>query len=287
MVLLLALFAAIAIAREVIGMWALVQVSCLVWLLAAPAAIPTIVAHRGASHDAPENTLAAFRLGFARGADAAECDVHLTADGRIVALHDADTARTAGGRKRRVAESSLAALRALDVGGWKAERFAGERIPLLSEILDALPAGKRLLIEVKCGPEILERLQRVLAASGKRDQVVIMSFSLAVVRGVEQRLAAVPAYWLRDAADDGRGGQRPFALELVQRTRRAGLDGLGLHHGGVRPELVAAAHRAGLQVYAWTVDDAAEARRLQRAGVDGLITNRPGWLRRQLASEQR
>ncbi len=265
----------------------MVNVCAMVWSLAAPGGLPAIVAHRGASHDAPENTLAAFRLGFARGADAAECDVHLTADGRIVALHDADTARTAGGAKRLVAESRLAALRALDVGGWKAERFAGERIPLLSEILEALPAGKRLLIEVKCGPEILERLQRVLAASGKRDQVVIISFSLAVVRGAKKRLAAVPAYWLRDAVDDGRGGQRPFAADLVERTRSAGLDGLGLHHGGVRPELVAAAHRAGLQVYAWTVNDAAEARRLQRAGVDGLITDRPGWLRRRLASEQR
>lgn len=97
-----------------------------------------IIGHRGASHDAPENTLAAFKLGWEQGADAVELDIWLTKDGKIVCLHDADTKRTTGVLKK-AADSTLAELRTLDAGTWKDAKWRGEKIPTLTEALAAIP----------------------------------------------------------------------------------------------------------------------------------------------------
>ena len=109
-----------------------------------------IVAHRGASFDAPENTLAAFRLAWEQGADAVEGDFYLTADQQIVCLHDKDTKRTAPNQTSRVvSKSTLAELQQLDVGSWKAEKYKGEKIPTLQEVLKVIPANKKILIEIE------------------------------------------------------------------------------------------------------------------------------------------
>src|SRR4051794_20206839 len=101
-----------------------------------------IIAHRGASHDAPENTLAAVRLAWAQHADAVEIDVHLTRDGRLAVIHDPDTQRTAG-IPQLVTETTLADLQRLDAGAWKGASFAGEKIPALEDVFALVPAGKR------------------------------------------------------------------------------------------------------------------------------------------------
>ena len=102
-----------------------------------------IVAHRGASADAPENTLAAIQLAWQQGADAAEIDVRLTVDGQLVAIHDETTLRT-GSTDWKVKDHTLAELKTLDVGLWKSQQFVGEQIPTLAEVLDIVPPGKRL-----------------------------------------------------------------------------------------------------------------------------------------------
>src|SRR3954470_5431765 len=112
-------------------------------------------AHRGESHDAPENTMAAYRLAWER-TDAAELDVHLTKDGKLILSHDADTARCTGGAHKLVIKDTTAdELRKLDVGSWKDPKYAGEKMPLLEEIVATIPEGKRLFIEVKIGPEAI------------------------------------------------------------------------------------------------------------------------------------
>src|SRR5690242_8830167 len=93
-----------------------------------------LVGHRGASHDAPENTVASFREAWRQGADAAELDVHLTKDGRLVVIHDGDAKRTTGS-PLKVREATLAELRRLDAGAWKGARYAGEKLPTLAEML--------------------------------------------------------------------------------------------------------------------------------------------------------
>src|SRR5262245_65624278 len=101
-----------------------------------------IIAHRGASHDAPENTLAAVRLAWEQGADAVEVDVQLSKDGKLVVIHDDNTKRS-GGFARKVRAQTLDELRRLDVGRWKGKRWAGEKIPTLDVVLEAVRSEER------------------------------------------------------------------------------------------------------------------------------------------------
>ena len=155
-----------------------------------------IIAHRGASRSAPENTLPAFRLAWRQGADAAELDVRLSRDGRIVVMHDA-TAHRAGGLDRKVCSLTLAELRALDFGRWKGAKWAGTRIPTLDEVVRTVPAGKRLLIEIKCGAEIIPELRKVLDESGNAlAEFILQSFSLPTMEVVKRKFPDVEAGWL-------------------------------------------------------------------------------------------
>jgi glycerophosphoryl diester phosphodiesterase len=242
-----------------------------------------IIAHRGASYDAPENTLAAFRLGWQQHADANELDVHLTRDGQIVALHDSSTERTTG-VQREVVEQTLAELRGQDAGTWKAPQWAGEKIPTLAESLATIPDGKRMFIEIKCGSEILPELKRVLAASGKtREQLVIIGFDYQTMADVKQRFPHLEVYWVVGHKDSPETGKPPELDDLAEKAAAAGLDGLDLNYRfPLDGEAVARLRARGLKVFVWTVDDAAVAARLASAGVDGITTNRPQWLREQL-----
>ncbi len=237
---------------------------------------PLITAHRGASHDAPENTLAALRLGFAQGADACECDVRLTGDGRVVLLHDEDTRRVAGVRLV-AAKTSLESLRRLDVGAGKGAAHAGERIPTLEEAVAVVPDGRRLIVEIKCGAEILPELGRVIADSGRpRTSFVLMSFDFEIAVEAKRRFGDIEAHWVVER-------ERTAPAVLAARAREGGLDGLNLDRRfPIDRAFVAAVREAGLRLHVWTVDDPARAAELADAGVDSITTNRPGWLRERL-----
>ena len=155
-----------------------------------------IIAHRGSSFLAPENTLAAVELAWQEGADAVEGDFRLTADGHIVCMHDADLKRTAG-IDRRVDQCTLAELRSYDVGSWKAPQFAGQHMPTLAELLATVPPGKRYFIEVKCGAEIIPELARSTAACGLADhQMVFISLEANVIETIKKKIPQCPAYWV-------------------------------------------------------------------------------------------
>src|SRR3954471_8107407 len=155
----------------------LTVVAVLGMILAMPASAQVIVAHRGASFDAPENTLAAYRLAWEQGADGAEGDYYLTTDQRIVCIHDPTTRRT-GDRDLDVAKSTFDELRKVDVGSWKNAKYKGEQIPTIDEVLAIVPPGKLYFIEVKCGPEILPGIEAAIAKSGvKTEQLRIISFN--------------------------------------------------------------------------------------------------------------
>ena len=129
---------------------------------------PSVIAHRGASADAPENTLAAFRKGWEL-TDAVELDVHVTADGKLVVMHDDNTKRTTG-VDYKIAATPAEKIRTLDAGKWKGTQFTGEHVPFLSEVLDAMPAGKKLVIELKAGMPVVEPVKDAVLASGKMKQ---------------------------------------------------------------------------------------------------------------------
>jgi glycerophosphoryl diester phosphodiesterase len=152
---------------------------------------PLLIAHRGASREAPENTLAAFRLAWQQGADGIEADFRLTRDGRVVCLHDASTGRTAG-VDLAVADASLDELQLLDVGRWKEARWQGERIPSMEEVLTQLPAGKRIFIELKSGPEIIDPLHHILSAcSVPSGQLILLAFDVQLVARLKQQLPGI------------------------------------------------------------------------------------------------
>jgi glycerophosphoryl diester phosphodiesterase len=248
----------------------------------APAPAPTVewIAHRGESADAPENTMAAFRLAWERGVPTIELDVHLTADGELILSHDPNTRRTTG-VDRVIRQSSLAELRGLDAGRWKGERWAGERMPTLGEVLATIPRAGRALIEIKEGPEAVPALVEAVRESGRAPgQLAVISFNLETVAEAKRRLPQIPAYYLSSfRQDEATGAWTPSVDELIRQARSVGADGLDLSfRGPIDREAVRRVKAAGLEFYVWTVDDLEVAQRMIAAGVDGITTNRAAWL---------
>jgi len=260
----------------------------LVSLLLSPAALAVeVIAHRGASYDAPENTVAALKLGFEQDADAGELDLHLSRDGKLVVIHDPDTKRTAGVDKK-VVEQTFDELRRLDVG--KFEQWAGKgfsaKVPTLDECLALVPPGKKMFIEIKCKEEALPPLEASLRKSKlKPEQAVIITFHHEVAAAAKKRFPNLKVYWLHSYNKDKETGQYPDLDELIRRAKEAGVDGLNLNHNfPLDAANVRKIKAAGLGCYTWTVDDPVKARQLAEAGVDGITTNRPAFIREQLES---
>lgn len=252
------------------------------------AAAVEIIGHRGASHDAPENTLASINLAWKRNADAVEIDVFLTKDGKIVAIHDKTTKRY-GGPDKAIAQQTLAELKRIDVGTWKNRKWAGERIPTLAEVLATIPDGKRLFIEIKCGKEIIPELKRVLKSAGKKpEQTAIIGFSYETIKAIKRELPQLQVFWVIDLKHDKRKNRwRPGREEIIRKTQAGKLDGVDL---GNEPVIdlayVQRVKKSGLGLYVWTVNSPEQAARLRAAGVDGITTDRPGLLKQKLREGQ-
>lgn len=242
---------------------------------------PEIIAHRGASADAPENTLTAIRLAWQQGADAAEIDVMLTADRQLVAIHDETTLRT-GRVDWALKDRTLAELKTLEVGSWKSPQFAGERIPTLAEVLDSVPLGKRLFIEVKCGVEAIPELGRVLsAARTAHEQTVLISLDFDTIVAVRQALPDRFAFWVTEqfASGEANSPLRPATSELISRAIAAGLDGLDINDLVARPSGdIALIRQAGLGTGIWTVNSVDRARWLRDEGMQSITTDVPAKL---------
>jgi glycerophosphoryl diester phosphodiesterase len=256
--------------------------------LAARRRLPLIVAHRGASADAPENTLAAFQLGWDQGADAIEGDFFLTADQQIVALHDPSTRRT-GDVDWDVRTKTLAELRTLDVGVWRASRFAGEKIPTLAEVVATIPPGKRLFLEIKDSPRLVPVLKALFQrepglASLEPSQVVVIAFDAEVIAACKRELPEIAAFWLTGFKADASTGQvQPTVEEILATLQRTAADGLDCQAAAhIDQAFVDKIRAAGYQFHVWTVDDPRIAQRFQGLGVDSITTNLPAAIRQHL-----
>ncbi len=260
-------------------------VSSLIILLAMSMTAQEIVAHRGFSERAPENTVAAFRLAWESGTDACELDLYMTTDGQIVSIHDADTKRTTG-VARLVKESSLADLRPLDAGSWKSPEYKGEPIPTLAESLATLPEGsKRFFLEIKHDASIVPELARQLEAWKPRAaQLCIIAFDRKVAQESKKAMPWMPVYRLSSEVTKDK---KPVDLDkLIQDTLDDGLDGLDLGRKWAwTPVLVKKVRAAGLKLFVWTVNDPEEARRLAALGIDGITTDNPVTIREALVAK--
>jgi glycerophosphoryl diester phosphodiesterase len=235
---------------------------------------PLNIAHRGASAAAPPNTLAAFQKAAELGADGVELDVHLSADGVPVVIHDFTVDATTDGTGP-VADLTLAQLKRLDAGSTFDPAFAGERIPTLEEVLEM---EERLFINIELKTPGLRDsgLERAVTALIKRcgtgDRVLLSSFNPFSLRRAKRLAPHIPVGLL-------------YASDLPLPLRRAWLAPLAPHearhpeHTMVDARYMAWARRRGYRVNTWTVDDPEEMRRLIQLGVDGIITNVPDVLR--------
>lgn len=251
-----------------------------------PKDVPEIVAHRGASSDCPENTIAAFNEAWRQGADAIEGDFRLTADGRIVCLHDKTLKRTTGDRTS-VDAITLAEVRELDAGLWKDVRFKGERVPTIDEVLAVVAPSKRIFIEVKTGPEmVIPLLAAINRSEIAQEQVVVIAFDAEVIRALKKERPGVRAFWLSTFKEKASGFE-PSIDELIATARDVRADGLGVKAlpEVVTRDFVEEARGVGLEVHVWTVDDPNVARQLCAAGVRSITTNRPEFLRTSMGPE--
>jgi glycerophosphoryl diester phosphodiesterase len=247
-----------------------------------------MVAHRGESHDAPENTLPSFDLAWSRGDEAAELDVHLTKDGKLIISHDPDTKRLSKGSVEMVIKDHTAdELRKLDMGSFKDAKYAGAPMPLLDEVLARLPDDpkRHLLIEVKIGPEAISELIRCLDRAKRPDgQVIIISFNADTIAEAKRRLPKIKAYWLAQQKQDKQTKMwAPAGAELIAKAKSVNADGLDVQaNEPIDAAFIKSAHDAGLELHVWTVDDPERAKALIAAGVDSITTNRAAWLREQV-----
>lgn len=228
---------------------------------------PLIFGHRGASHEAPENTLSAFGLAMAQGADGIELDVQLSADGWPVVIHDFSVDRTTNG-VGKVSDFSLGELQALQIDD-------GERIPTLDEVFETFGPQIIYNIEIKDLKLRNRGLEEVIAdrieAYHLEDKVIISSFNpFSMKRFQKCAFSQIPTALLRDK------GLLRFTYIL------GGGNGDNPHYSLVDERYMAWARQRDYKVIVWTVDDLDEARRLIDMGVHGLITNKPALLRSSL-----
>ena len=200
----------------------------------------------------------AFRLGWQQKADGAELDVHLSRDGKIIVCHDSDTKRTTG-QWRLIAETDSGAM---------------SDLPQLHDVVAEIPAGCELLVEVKCGVEIVPHLE---AEKLPADCVSFLSFNRGVLLALK---SAMPMHARRLNVE-------PFPYDVSKLAEMArDFDGVSLGwHKSISRDLVESLHRAGFSVAVWTVDDIAIARLARDAGVDILMSNCPGKIREALNRE--
>ena len=227
---------------------------------------PIVIAHRGASLKAPENTLASIKLAWALNVDAVEIDVHSSHDSELMVIHDHSTGRTSD-KNLVVAESLSGELRKLDAGSWKSKTYSGEKIPFLDEVLETIPENKTLLIEIKSG---IETLKQVIDRISNRDiekKILIQSFDAETVFNSKEILPEVPAFLLLESMTD--------IDSMIKTIKDNRLDGLSVKHILLKQDLVTKCRDEGLQIFTWTVDSKAEAERVASLGVDGIITNSP------------
>jgi glycerophosphoryl diester phosphodiesterase len=232
---------------------------------------PLLIGHRGYPARFPENTLAAFSGAIAAGCDMVELDVTLTRDRRVVVIHDDTLDRTTSGTGP-VGERTLAEVRGLDAGSWFDPRFAGERVPLLTEVIE-LTAGRCMLnIEIKASAfeagypaDAVERQVVAQVVDGAAtDRAILSSFDRRILERIA-RMPAPPALaFISDTGTD------PDTLALLR-----SIQAFSWHprHTVLTREQVDRAHAEGLKVYAWTINTRTEAESLLRLGADGLICN--------------
>ena len=251
-------------------------------LFAAQPASDTLIAHRGESVDAPENTLPAYRTAVARGFGF-ECDVYLSADRRVFTFHDNTLARTtAGACTKKCAEANWETeISKVDVGGWgkwKGSKFSPTRPALLEEVLELAVDGRQIYVEVKPGPEIVPYIKEIFAKQRRATpkNTLFISFNDASCRALKEQMPEYKVYWLTGARQGWQKDAKPITPEFViRKLRETKADGVDCQFNAniVTADLVRAVRAAGFEFHVWTVDRLDESLLAFARGAQTVTTN--------------
>ena len=243
-----------------------------------------IIAHRGESFDAPENTLAAINLAWERGASLVEIDIHMTKDKQIVVIHDEDTDRVSN-RKMIIKKSFFNDLKKLDVGSFKDRMWSGEHISSLQEVLKTVPDYGKLIIEIKSNSDLLDRLKKDLAESKlQNSQIEIITFDSDILAKAKKIMPGYRMLWLLDL-----DYYLPWWLiwiskkRIIEKVKRLNFDGVDVWAGKLlTKDFIRAFKNSGLLVYTWTVNSPQKLEFLISLGIDGVTTDRAAWITTQV-----
>ena len=235
------------------------------------------VAHRGASGEAPENTMASFQRAIAQGADVIETDARLSKDKEIVLIHDETVERTTDGRGK-VSQLTLNEIKSLDAGSWFGKGFSGEKIPTLSEALEVIRGRTKLNIELK-GKDLLlmPKVTNLLKEEGFTKEAILSSFNYSFIEAAKKLEPRITT-GLLFATPAQSGKSFPYWKWADLILPRYNL---------VSEDLVKRAHSKSLKVIAWTVDEPEEIKRLIDLGVDGIASNYPALLAKSLTKSNK
>jgi glycerophosphoryl diester phosphodiesterase len=231
-----------------------------------------VIGHRGCAGEAPENTLASFQLALEQGCDGIELDIHLSRDGQLIVCHDPTVNRTTDG-SGWIYEMTLEELKQLDAGAWFQDRYRGQRMPTLEEVLDLMPQDQWINVEIKhsYGRHIEPRLAELLKARGRMETTVVSSFDHKSLVHLKKLLPDVKIGLL-------------YMENLVNHVKLAEMTGVQVHslhpyYRNIDQADIQAAIAHGLSLYPYTINDEAQLRLFIDYGVTGIITDYPGKLR--------
>lgn len=257
----------------------------------------TLIAHRGESIDAPENTMPAFKMAVERGFGF-ECDIYLSKDGRVFTFHDRNLARTTGGANTNsCANVTWEEISKLDVGSWgkwRGSKFAGTRPALLEEVLALARDGRYIYVEIKTGPEIVPYVKKVFEAqkNATPENTLFISFGEESCKAIKKAMPEYKVYWLTgskvpqlDEKGDVIAGAkwRPITPErVIERLKYMNADGVDINYNRdiITTEFINKVKGAGFEFHVWTIDDLASAIFAFRRGADTVTTNRAQEMRR-------
>ena len=243
-----------------------------------------IIAHRGESFDAPENTLASVKLAWKKNADAVEIDIRMTKDNQIVVIHDSNIKRI-WGQNKTVKNSTLSELKQINILN---SGYPNEKIPTLKEIYATVPANKKLIVEIKTGSEIIPFLKSETEISGlNNDQIEFISFNFDTVSNIKKEMPQYKMLWIRQLKNYLFHKIFPFKIdEIIKRAKDCSLDGFDLYAGKIiKPEFVDKIKSSGLSVYLWTVNEPKKAKMFFDMGIDAITTDRAQWMKEQLTNQ--
>ena len=244
-----------------------------------------VVAHRGASGEAPENTIPAFKLAWRQGADAIEGDFHLTKDGQVVCIHDANTKKVAE-KNLVVKNTTLAELKKLDVGIKKGAEFENTSIPTIGEVFKTIPAKKKIYIEIKCGLEIIPPLLREVSKSQlEKEQIVFICFDAKIIGEIKMKAPHFKGYWLSDVKQNKDGSFTPSLEDSLVTLRKVKADGMSSSRSGIDDEFISKLQMAGFEHHVWTVNETKTAQWFVNQGTLSVTTDFPGRIKGALKAK--